>query len=214
MFTHDLVFDIQPDTVFWCAADVGWVTGHSYIVYGPLGNGVTSVMYEGTPDYPTKDRWWSIIEKYGVTVLYCAPTAIRTFMKWGPEHPRAHDLSSLRLLGTVGEPINPEAWMWYREHIGGDRTPVVDTWWQTETGGIMIAPLAGVTTLKPGSATKPLPGVGAAVVDEAGTPGGPRRRRLRHADQTVAGDAPRHLGRRRALQGDLLEPLRHPVLRR
>ena len=170
MFTHDLVFDIQPDTVYWCAADVGWVTGHSYIVYGPLGNGVTSVMYEGTPDYPAKDRWWSIIEKYGVTVLYCAPTAIRTFMKWGAELPQAHDLTSLRLLGTVGEPINPEAWMWYREHIGGDRVPVVDTWWQTETGGIMIAPLPGVTTLKPGSATKPLPGIGAAVVDEAGVP--------------------------------------------
>lgn len=168
MFTHDLVFDIQPDTVYWCAADIGWVTGHSYIVYGPLGNGVTSVMYEGTPDYPNKDRWWSIIAKHGVTVLYCAPTAIRTFMKWGPEHPAQHDLSSLRLLGTVGEPINPEAWIWYREHIGGNRTPVVDTWWQTETGGIMIAPLAGVTTLKPGSATKPLPGVSAAVVDEQG----------------------------------------------
>ncbi len=168
MFTHDYVFDIQPDTIFWCAADVGWVTGHSYIVYGPLGNGVTSVMYEGTPDYPNKDRWWAIIEKFKVNVLYCAPTAIRTFMKWGPEHPQAHDLTSLRLLGTVGEPINPEAWMWYREHIGGDRVPVVDTWWQTETGGIMIAPLPGVTTLKPGSATKPLPGIGAAVVDEAG----------------------------------------------
>ncbi|MBV8527012.1 MAG: acetate--CoA ligase [Candidatus Dormibacteraeota bacterium] len=168
MFTHDYVFDIQPDTVYWCAADIGWVTGHSYIVYGPLGNGVTSVMYEGTPDYPNKDRWWSIIAKHGVTVLYCAPTAIRTFMKWGPEHPAQHDLSSLRLLGTVGEPINPEAWIWYREHIGGNRTPVVDTWWQTETGGIMIAPLPGVTTLKPGSATKPLPGISAAVVDEQG----------------------------------------------
>src|SRR5580704_6522926 len=170
MFTHDLVFDIQPDTVYWCAADVGWVTGHSYIVYGPLGNGVTSVMYEGTHDYPNKDRWWAIIEKYKVNVLYCAPTAIRTFMKWGPEHPQAHDLSSLRLLGTVGEPINPEAWMGYRTYIGGDRTPVGDTWWQTETGGIMIAPLAGVTTLKPGSATKPFPGVQADVWNEAGQP--------------------------------------------
>jgi acetyl-CoA synthetase len=170
MFTHDIVFDIQPDTVYWCAADIGWVTGHSYIVYGPLGNGVTSVMYEGTPDHPRKDRWWSIIERYGVTVLYCAPTAIRTFMKWGDELPAAHDLSSLRLLGTVGEPINPEAWMWYREHIGGTRAPVVDTWWQTETGGIMISPLAGVTTLKPGSATKPLPGIAATVVDEVGDP--------------------------------------------
>jgi acetyl-CoA synthetase len=168
MFTHDLVFDIQPDTVYWCAADIGWVTGHSYIVYGPLGNGVTSVMYEGTPDFPGKDRWWSIVEKYGVTVLYCAPTAIRTFMKWGHEFPAGHDLSSLRLLGTVGEPINPEAWVWYRHYIGGDRTPVVDTWWQTETGGIMIAPLPGVTVCKPGSATRPLPGVAASVVDEQG----------------------------------------------
>jgi acetyl-CoA synthetase len=168
MFTHDVVFDIQPDTVYWCAADIGWVTGHSYIVYGPLGNGVTSVMYEGTPDFPDKDRWWSIVEKYGVTVLYCAPTAIRTFMKWGHEHPARHDLSSLRLLGTVGEPINPEAWVWYRHYIGGDRTPVVDTWWQTETGGIMIAPLPGVTVCKPGSATRPLPGVAASVVDEQG----------------------------------------------
>jgi acetyl-CoA synthetase len=168
MYTHDLVFDLQPDTVFWCAADVGWVTGHTYIVYGPLGNGATSVMYEGTPDFPDKDRWWSIIEKYGVTVLYCAPTAIRTFMKWGKEFPERHNLSTLRLLGTVGEPINPEAWIWYRHHIGSGRTPVVDTWWQTETGGIMIAPLPGVTVLKPGSATRPLPGIGASVVDEAG----------------------------------------------
>jgi acetyl-CoA synthetase len=168
MFTHDVVFDIQPDTIYWCAADIGWVTGHTYIVYGPLGNGVTSIMYEGTPDHPQRDRWWSIIEKHRATVLYCAPTAIRTFMKWGPEHPAGHDLSSLRVLGTVGEPINPEAWMWYREHIGGGTAPVVDTWWQTETGGIMIAPLPGVTTLKPGSATRPLPGIGARVVDETG----------------------------------------------
>jgi acetyl-CoA synthetase len=168
MFTHDIVFDIQPDTVYWCAADIGWVTGHSYIVYGPLGNGVTSVMYEGTPDYPGRDRWWSIAEKYKVTVLYCAPTAIRTFMKWGQEFPDNHDLGTLRLLGTVGEPINPEAWMWYRHHIGGDRAPVVDTWWQTETGGIMIAPLPGLTVTKPGSATRPLPGIAAGVVDEQG----------------------------------------------
>jgi acetyl-CoA synthetase len=168
MFTHDLVFDIQPDTVYWCAADIGWVTGHSYIVYGPLGNGVTSVMYEGTPDFPDRDRWWSIVERYGVTVLYCAPTAIRTFMKWGHEHPARHDLSTLRLLGTVGEPINPEAWVWYHHYIGGDRAPVVDTWWQTETGGIMIAPLPGATVCKPGSATRPLPGVAASVVDEQG----------------------------------------------
>jgi len=168
MFTHDIVFDIQPDTVYWCAADIGWVTGHSYIVYGPLGNGVTSVMYEGTPDFPDRDRWWSIVARYGVTVLYCAPTAIRTFMKWGHEFPARHDLSTLRLLGTVGEPINPEAWVWYRHFIGGDRTPVVDTWWQTETGGIMIAPLPGATVCKPGSATRPLPCIAAGVVDEQG----------------------------------------------
>ena len=168
MYTHDLVFDIQDDSVYWCAADIGWVTGHSYIVYAPLGNGVTSVMYEGTPDYPNKDRWWSIIEKYGVTVLYCAPTAIRTFMKWGAEFPDRHDLKSLRLIGTVGEPINPEAWVWYWQTIGGGRCPVVDTWWQTETGGIMISPLPGVTTLKPGSATKALPGIFAGVADEQG----------------------------------------------
>ena len=170
MFTHDYVFDIQPDTIYWCAADVGWVTGHSYIVYAPLGNGVTSVMYEGTPDYPDKDRFWAIIEKYRVTVLYTAPTAIRTFMKWGAEYPQKHDLSSLRLLGTVGEPINPEAWIWYQQYIGGGRCPVVDTWWQTETGGILISPLPGATVLKPGSATRPLPGIDASVVDEQGTP--------------------------------------------
>jgi acetyl-CoA synthetase len=166
--THDLIFDIQPDSVYWCAADIGWVTGHSYIVYAPLANGVTSVMYEGVPDFPEKDRWWSIIEKYGVTVLYCAPTAIRTFMKWGAEYPQKHDLSSLRVLGTVGEPINPEAWVWYRENIGGNTCPVVDTWWQTETGGIMITPLPGVVTTKPGSATRPFPGIEASVVDEQG----------------------------------------------
>jgi acetyl-CoA synthetase len=168
-FTHKYVFDLHPDTdVYWCAADIGWVTGHTYIVYGPLTNGATSVMYEGTPDFPEKDRLWSIVEKYGVTILYTAPTAIRTFMKWGTQFPEAHDMSSLRLLGSVGEPINPEAWVWYWEHIGGGRCPVVDTWWQTETGGIMISPLPGVTTLKPGSATFPLPGIGAEVVDEAG----------------------------------------------
>ncbi len=168
-YTHRTVFDLHPDDdVYWCAADIGWVTGHSYIVYGPLANGATSVMYEGTPDHPGRDRWWSIIERYGVTILYCAPTAIRTFMKWGAEEPAGHDLSSLRLLGSVGEPINPEAWMWYSTHIGGGRCPVVDTWWQTETGAIMIAPLPGITTTKPGSATFPLPGIGAEVVDEEG----------------------------------------------
>ena len=170
-YTHRVVFDLHPDEdVYWCAADIGWVTGHSYIVYGPLANGATSVMYEGTPDHPGRDRWWSIVERYGVSILYCAPTAIRTFMKWGADLPATHDLSSLRLLGSVGEPINPEAWMWYSTHIGGGRCPVVDTWWQTETGAIMIAPLPGITTTKPGSATFPQPGIGAEVVDEQGVP--------------------------------------------
>jgi acetyl-CoA synthetase len=168
--TLELVFDVKPETdVYWCAADVGWVTGHSYIVYGPLCCGLTSILYEGTPDYPDKDRLWDIVERYKATILYLAPTAIRTFMKWGPQYVERHDLSSLRLLGSVGEPINPEAWMWYYEVIGGSRCPVVDTWWQTETGAIMIAPLPGLTTLKPGSATKPFPGIGIDIVDEAGT---------------------------------------------
>jgi acetyl-CoA synthetase len=171
--THHYIFDVKPESVYWCAADVGWVTGHSYIVYGPLANGTTGVMYEGTPDYPDKDRWWEIVERYAVDILYTAPTAIRSHMKWGPEYAAKHDLSSIRLLGTVGEPINPEAWVWYREHIGGDRVPVVDTWWQTETGMIMITPLPGLTTLKPGSATKPFPGVDAAVFDEHGNEVGP-----------------------------------------
>ncbi len=168
-FTHKYVFDLHPETdVFWCTADVGWVTGHSYIVYGPLANGATQVMYEGVPNYPGNDRMWAIIEKYRVTKFYTAPTAIRTFMKWGVEEPAKHDLSSLKLIGSVGEPINPEAWMWYQEVIGSSRCPVVDTWWQTETGGIMISPLPGCTTTKPGSATFPLPGVGAEVVDDEG----------------------------------------------
>ncbi len=167
--THHLVFDLKADRdIYWCAADIGWVTGHSYIVYGPLCNGATSVLYEGTPDYPERDRLWEIVERYGVTILYTAPTAIRTFMKWGTQHLERHDLSSLRLLGSVGEPINPEAWIWYREHVGGGRCPIVDTWWQTETGGIMISPLPGLTTTLPGSATKPLPGISADIVDEAG----------------------------------------------
>ncbi|MBK9972957.1 MAG: acetate--CoA ligase [Acidimicrobiaceae bacterium] len=166
-FTHKYVFDLHADTdVYWCTADVGWITGHSYIVYGPLANGATQVMYEGVPNYPANDRFWSIIEKYGVTKFYTAPTAIRTFMKWGAQEPAKHDLSSLQLLGSVGEPINPEAWMWYQEHIGGGTCPIVDTWWQTETGGIMISPLPGCTTTKPGSATFPLPGIGAEVVDD------------------------------------------------
>jgi acetyl-CoA synthetase len=172
--THHYIFDLKPELdVYWCAADIGWVTGHSYIVFGPLCNGATSVLYEGTPDFPDRDRWWDIVERYGVTILYTAPTAIRAHMKWGPEYAARHDLSSLRLLGSVGEPINPEAWVWYREHIGGDRTPVVDTWWQTETGMILITPLPGVTTLKPGSATRPFPGVDAAVVDDNGHEVGP-----------------------------------------
>ena len=168
-FTHKYVFDIKPETdIYWCAADIGWVTGHSYIVYGPLTNGCTSVMYEGTPDTPHKARLWEIIEKYKVTQLYTAPTAIRMFMKWGVQEPQKHDLSSLRVLGTVGEPINPEAWMWYHEHIGGENTPIVDTWWQTETGGNMITPLPGVTTTKPGSACQAIPGVFAELVDDNG----------------------------------------------
>ena len=167
--THRMIFDLHPETdVYWCAADVGWVTGHSYIVYGPLSNATTGIMYEGAPDFPDKDRWWSIAEKYRATILYTAPTAIRSFMKWGAEYPEKHDLSSLRLLGTVGEPINPEAWMWYYAHIGGERCPIVDTWWQTETGMILITPLPAVTPLKPGSATRPFPGVEADVVNEEG----------------------------------------------
>ena len=169
-FTHRYVFDLHPDTdVYWCTADVGWVTGHSYIVYGPMSNGATQVMYEGVPNHPGNDRFWEIVEKYKVTILYTAPTAIRTFMKWGPEEPAKHDLSSLRLLGTVGEPINPEAWMWYHTHIGGERCPIVDTWWQTETGAIMISPLPGATTTKPGSATFPIPGVSAEIINDEGT---------------------------------------------
>ena len=170
-YTHKYVFDLNPDKdIFWCTADVGWITGHSYIVYGPLSNGATQVMYEGVPNYPANDRMWEIIEKYKVTIFYTAPTAIRTFMKWGVEEPAKHDLSSLRLLGSVGEPINPEAWMWYHENIGRGNCPIVDTWWQTETGGIMISPLPGATTTKPGSATFPLPGIGAELLDDEGKP--------------------------------------------
>jgi len=168
--TTKWIFDLKDEDVYWCTADVGWVTGHSYIIYGPLANAATVVMYEGAPDYPDKDRFWAIVEKYGVTILYTAPTAIRAFMKWGDKYPKRHNLSSLRLLGTVGEPINPEAWIWYYENIGGARCPVVDTWWQTETGMILITPLPGITSLKPGSATRPFPGIEAEVVDEAGKP--------------------------------------------
>jgi acetyl-CoA synthetase len=168
--THKWIFDVHDDDVWWCAADVGWVTGHSYIVYGPLNNGTTGVLYEGDPAYPAIDRHWEIIERYGVTQYYTAPTLIRSFIKAGPEHPEKHDLSSLKLLGTVGEPINPEAWIWYWKYIGGERCPVVDTWWQTETGGIMITPLPGLTTLKPGSATVPFPGNSPAILDQSGSP--------------------------------------------
>ena len=168
-YTHRIVFDLKPEKdIYWCTADVGWITGHSYVVYGPLINGATQVMYEGTPDTPHKGRIFEMIEKYGVTILYTAPTLIRTWMKWGDEYPKKYNLSSLRLLGSVGEPINPEAWMWYREIVGGNNCPIVDTWWQTETGGIMISPLPGVTATKPGSAMRPLPGISAKVVDDAG----------------------------------------------
>ena len=170
-YTNAVVHDVHPESdVYWCTADIGWVTGHSYIVYGPLANGATQVMYEGTPDSPHQGRWWEIIQKYGVSILYTAPTAVRTFMKWGSEIPEGFDLSSLRLLGSVGEPINPEAWLWYRKYIGGDRCPIVDTWWQTETGAIMISPLPGVTTLEPGSAQRPIPGISAEILDDEGVP--------------------------------------------
>ncbi|WP_082589506.1 acetate--CoA ligase [Nostocoides sp. Soil756] len=170
-YTNAVVHDLHPETdVYWCTADVGWVTGHSYIVYGPLANGATQVLYEGTPDSPHQGRWWEIVEKYKVSILYTAPTAIRTFMKWGADIPAKSDLSSIRVLGSVGEPINPEAWLWYRKHIGGDRAPIVDTWWQTETGAIMISPLPGVTTLEPGSAQRPIPGISAEILDDDGQP--------------------------------------------
>ncbi len=171
--THRMIFDIKEDDVYWCTADIGWVTGHSYIVYGPLANGCTTLMYEGSPDYPDRARFWSIIAKYGVNIFYTAPTAIRAFMRWGTEWPAKHDLSSLRVIGTVGEPINPEAWIWYHENIGKERCPIVDTWWQTETGMILISPLPGITATKPGSATQPFPGIEAEVLDERGQPVGP-----------------------------------------
>ncbi|MDW7739842.1 MAG: acetate--CoA ligase [Bacillota bacterium] len=174
--TFRYVFDYQEDDIYWCTADIGWVTGHSYIVYGPLSNGATTFIYEGTPDYPARDRFWELVEKYKVNVFYTAPTAIRSFMRWGNQYPDNRDLSSLRLLGSVGEPINPEAWLWYHEHIGKGKCPIVDTWWQTETGMIMITPLPGVTPLKPGSATKPFPGIEADVVDDRGKPTGPGQR--------------------------------------
>jgi acetyl-CoA synthetase len=168
--TTKWIFDLKDEDVFWCTADIGWVTGHSYVVYGPLTNGATILMYEGSPDWPEKDRFWDLIEHHGVTVFYTAPTAIRSFMRWGTEWPARHDMSTLRLLGSVGEPINPEAWMWYHEHIGGTRCPIVDTWWQTETGQILIAPLPGLTPMKPGSATRPFPAIAAEIVNEQGEP--------------------------------------------
>jgi len=198
--THRLVFDIHEDDVYWCAADIGWVTGHSYIVYGPLANHTTGIIYEGAPDWPAQDRLWEIAERYGATILYTAPTAIRAFMRWGTEFPERHDLSSLRLLGSVGEPINPEAWIWYHTYIGGGHCPIVDTWWQTETGAILITPLPGVTPLKPGSATEPFPGIQADVVDESGTsvpPGGGGylvlRRPWPSIARTIYGDPDRYV---------------------
>jgi acetyl-CoA synthetase len=169
-YSTKLVFDLKDEDTYWCTADVGWITGHSYLVYGPLSNGATIVMYEGAPNWPDEGRFWKIVEDYRVTILYTAPTAIRAFMKWGDQHPMKHDLTSLRLLGSVGEPINPEAWMWYREVIGGGRCPIVDTWWQTETGAIMISPLPGATPTKPGSATRPLPGIVPEILDKDGNP--------------------------------------------
>ncbi len=168
--THQYIFDLKENDVYWCTADIGWITGHSYLVYGPLANGATVFLFEGTPDYPAKDRYWELIEKYGVTILYTAPTAIRTFMKWGESYPQKRNLNSLRLLGTVGEPINPEAWLWYHKHIGGERCPIVDTWWQTETGMIMISALPGVTDMKPGSCSVPFPGVKAEILNRSGQP--------------------------------------------
>ena len=214
--TTKWVFDLKDDDVYWCTADIGWVTGHSYVVYGPLANGATVVMYEGAPDWPQKDRFWEIIERYGVTIFYTAPTAIRAFMKWGTDWPAKHDLSSLRLLGSVGEPINPEAWIWYHRYIGGERCPVVDTWWQTETGAIMITPLPGVTPTKPGSATRPFPGIKAEIKTDKGETDRRRRRRPAGAHAAVAGDAARHLRRPRALREAVLEPLdaRHLLHRR
>ena len=198
--THRMIFDIHDDDVFWCAADCGWVTGHSYIVYGPLANHTTGIMYEGAPDWPDKDRWWSIVETYGATILYTAPTAIRSFMRWGTAFPEKHDLSSIRLLGSVGEPINPEAWVWYWKVIGGERCPIVDTWWQTETGAILISPMPGLTLLKPGSATFPFPGIAADVVDERGVSvglGGGGYLVLRHPwpaiARTIWGDPDRYV---------------------
>ncbi len=214
-WTHRYVFDLKPEEdVYWCSADVGWVTGHSYIVYGPLLNGCTSVMYEGAPDYPDKDIWWEVCARYGVTIFYTAPTAIRACMKWGTAYPERHDLSSIRLLGSVGEPINPKAWLWYWKVIGGGTAPIVDTWWQTETGHIMITTLPGAQHTKPGSAGKPLPGVEAAVVTEEGDDAGTEQGLLA-LHQAVAGHVAHPLQGRRPLRRDLLlEARARHVLRR
>ena len=213
--THRLIFDIKPEEdVYWTAADIGWVTGHSYIVYGPLANATTSVMYEGTPDTPARDRWWQIIEKYKVNILYTAPTTIRTFMKWGEDLPAGHDLSSLRLLGSVGEPINPEAWIWYRTHIGRDNCPIVDTWWQTETGGILITPAAGHHRHQARRGHDAVPRHLGRHHRQRRALGRQRRGRLPGHHRAVARHAARHLGRRRALQGDLLVALSRALLRR
>ena len=204
--TTKWVFDLKEDDVYWCTADIGWVTGHSYVVYGPLANGATVVMYEGAPDWPRKDRLWQIVERYGVTIFYTAPTAIRAFMKWGTDWPAKHNLGSLRLMGSVGEPINPEAWIWYHLHIGNSRCPIVDTWWQTETGAIAITPLPGITRTKPGSATHAFPGISAEILNDKGDSGsGGRRSAGDH--QAVALDAAHHLRRPRSLREAVLEPL-------
>ena len=212
VYTHSTfkwVFNPKEDSVYWCTADIGWVTGHSYIVYAPLAYGATSVMYEGAPDYPDLGRWWNIIQTYGVNILYTSPTAIRMFMQAGEEWPAKYDLSSLELLGTVGEPINPEAWLWYFKHIGGERCPIVDTWWQTETGGILIsqAPAIELPPLKPGSASLPLPGIDPQVVNEKGEPVQPRRARAAGHQEAVARDAHDPLRRPREVQGGILESL-------
>ena len=203
--THKWVFDLKEDDTYWCTADVGWITGHSYIVYGPLANGATVVMYEGAPDTPRQDRFWEIIAKYKVSILYTAPTAIRAFVKWGDHHPKAHDLTSLRVLGSVGEPINPEAWMWYHEVIGGGKCPIVDTWWQTETGSIMLSPLPGAVPTKPGS-DPAVPRRGRGRSGQAGPPGRAERGGLPGNPQAVAVDAADDLRRRRAVQAAVLEP--------
>ena len=211
--THRLIFDIHEDDVYWCAADIGWVTGHSYIVYGPLANHTTGIIYEGAPDWPDKDRLWQIVEKYKATILYTAPTAIRSFMRWGTEYPQKHDLSSLRLLGSVGEPINPEAWVWYWEVIGGERCPIVDTWWQTETGAILITPLPGITLTEAGLGHVPVPRHRGGHPGRAGTVGGAWRRRVPRAETTLARDREDDLGRPRPLRRDLLLEVRPRDLR-